>query len=236
MRRGAPARCCGSARGTSTKRQRELAPIAILGRVPEADDLPPAACGDLYVGLLATYPGDAAEGERVVGPLRELGDPIADLSGVMRWTEAQSMLDDDYPDGSHYCWKSVNLPELSDEVIERLVEHAAAAPSPHSTIDLWYQGGAIARVGEEATAFANRSEPYLVGIEANWEAEAGAEENVAWVRDTFDDMRSLSGGGVYLNFPGFLEEGEQLLREGMAPTTSASESLSPRTTPRTSFV
>jgi len=192
----------------------ELAPIAILGRVPEADDLPPAACGDLYVGLLATYPGDAADGERVVGPLRELGDPIADLSGVMRWTEAQSMLDDDYPDGSHYYWKSVNLPELSDEVIERLVEHAAAAPSPHSTIDLWYQGGAIARVGEEATAFANRTEPYLVGIEANWEAEAASEENVAWVRDTFDDMRSLSGGGVYLNFPGFLEEGEQLLREG----------------------
>jgi FAD/FMN-containing dehydrogenase len=192
----------------------ELAPLGILGRVPEAEDFPTETHGEPYVAVLAPYPGDAAEGERVVGPLRELGDPIADLSVTMPWTEAQAMLDEDYPDGWRYYWKSVNVPQLSDEVIERLVEHAAAAPSPHSTIDVWYQGGAIARVGEQETAFANRSEPYLLGIEGNWEAESASEQNVAWVRNTFADMRSLSGGGVYLNFPGFLEEGEQLLHEG----------------------
>jgi FAD/FMN-containing dehydrogenase len=27
-------------------------------------------------------------------------------------------------------------------------------------------------------------------------------------------MRSFSHGGIYLNFPGFFEEGERLLREG----------------------
>jgi FAD/FMN-containing dehydrogenase len=36
---------------------------------------------------------------------------------------------------------------------------------------------------------------------------------VGWVRDTFADMGSFSRGGVYLNFPGFLEEGEQLVRQ-----------------------
>jgi FAD/FMN-containing dehydrogenase len=132
----------------------------------------------------------------------------------MPYTDAQAVLDEDYPDGWRYYWKSLNLPELSDKLIERLAEHAAAAPSPLSTIDIWYQGGAMARVGEQETAFANRSEPYLLGIEGNWEEESGSGENVAWVRDTFADMRSFSGGGVYLNFPGFLEEGEQLLREG----------------------
>src|SRR5919109_4786180 len=71
----------------------------------------------------------------------------------------------------------------------------------------------MARVGEEETAFANRSEPYLLGIEANWEGESDSE-NVAWVREVFADMQSFSGGGVYLNFPGFLEEGERILREG----------------------
>jgi FAD/FMN-containing dehydrogenase len=192
----------------------ELAPIGILGRIPEAPDFPREAHGAPYVGLLAPYPGDAAEGEQIVRPLRELGQPIADLSGATPWTEAQAMLDEDYPDGWRYYWKSVNLRELHDEVIERLVERAAVAPSPHSTIDVWYQGGAIARIDEEATAFANRSQPYLLGIEANWEAESASAENVAWVRETFDDMRLLSEGGVYLNFPGFLEEGEQLLLDG----------------------
>ena len=192
----------------------ELAPLGILGRVPEADEFPSEAHGEPCVAFLAPYPGDAAEGERVVRPLRELGDPISDLSGTMPWTEAQAILDEDYPDGWRYYWKSLNVPELSDEVIERLVEHAAAAPSPHSTIDVWYQGGAMARVGEEETAFANRDEPYLLGIEGNWEEESGSAENVAWVRDTFADMRFFSEGGVYLNFPGFLEEGEQLLHQG----------------------
>jgi FAD/FMN-containing dehydrogenase len=192
----------------------ELAPIGILGRVPEAEGFPPEAHGDLYVALLAPYPGDAADGERVVQPLRELGEPIVDLSGPMRWTEAQAMLDEDYPDGWRYYWKSVNMPELSDEVIERLVEHAAAAPSRHSTIDVWYQGGALARIDEQATAFANRGEPYLLGIEGNWDAASLSKDNVAWVRETYADMRSRSRGGVYLNFPGFLEEGERLVREG----------------------
>jgi FAD/FMN-containing dehydrogenase len=192
----------------------ELAPIGILGRVPEANDFPPEAHGDPFVALLAPYPSNPAHGELVVRPLRELGDPIADLSGAMTWIEAQAMLDEDYPDGWRYYWRSVNMPELRDDVIERLVAHTAAAPSPHSTIDVWYQGGAMARIDEQTTAFANRSQPYLLGIEANWEAQSASEENVAWVRETFVDMRSQSAGGVYLNFPGFLEEGEQLVREG----------------------
>jgi FAD/FMN-containing dehydrogenase len=193
----------------------EAAPLGILGRVPEAEEFPQDSHGEPYVALLAPYPGDdPAEGERVLRPLREIADPIADLSGAMPYTEAQALLDEDYPDGWRYYWKSVNLPELSDEVIERLVGHAASSPSPLSTIDVWYQGGAMARIGEEETAFANRGAPYLLGIEGNWEDDSGSEENVAWVRDTFADLRSFSGGGVYLNFPGFLEEGEELLHEG----------------------
>src|SRR5215212_9059820 len=44
-------------------------------------------------------------------------------------------------------------------------------------------------------------------------AEAPDEVNLAWVRSCFSDMRRFSNGGLYLNFPGFLEEGEQLLRD-----------------------
>jgi FAD/FMN-containing dehydrogenase len=192
----------------------DVSPLAFFGRVPEADEFPPESHGQPFVTVLTLHPGEPAEGERILQPLREVADPIADLSGVMPYTDVQAILDEDYPDGWRYYWKSINVPELGDELIDRLAEHAAAAPSALSTIDIWYQGGAMARVGEEETAFANRGEPYLLGIEGNWEDEARSEENVAWVRDTFADMRSFSSGGIYLNFPGFLEEGKQLLREG----------------------
>jgi FAD/FMN-containing dehydrogenase len=53
----------------------------------------------------------------------------------------------------------------------------------------------------------------LLGIEANWERTQDDEANIAWVRNCVADMRRFSSGGMYLNFPGFLEEGERLLRD-----------------------
>jgi FAD/FMN-containing dehydrogenase len=189
----------------------EVGPLGFVGRVPHAEPFPMEAHGLPYVALAAVFPGATEEGARVLAPLRELGDPIVDLSGVLTYREAQSLLDEDYPDGWRYYWKSVNLDELSDEVLERLVAQSAAAPSHHSTIDVWYQGGALGRVDPEATAFGARSR-YLIGVEANWEPGNSDDNNVAWARDTVADLQPFSDGGGYLNFPGFFEEGVDQLK------------------------
>jgi len=191
----------------------EVSPLAFLGQVPRDEIFPQSWHGEQFVALLAVHPGEVEEGERVLRPLRELGSPIVDLSARMPYTEAQKVLDEDYPDGWHYYWKSVNVNGLGDELIERLMEHAEAAPSDHSTIDVWYQGGAMGRVGAGESAFGDRSAPILLGLEANWEDSHGDEANIAWVRSCFSDLRRFSDGGMYLNFPGFLEEGDQLLRD-----------------------
>ncbi|MCF6523539.1 FAD-binding oxidoreductase [Streptomyces sp. JJ36] len=196
----------------------EAGPLAVLGRIPEAGEFPAEVHGEPFAAVLAVFPEAGATageaGERALRPLREVAEPLCDLSEITDWTRAQRFLDGDYPDGGLYYWKSVNTPGLGDELIGYLTERAAVAPSPASTIDVWFQGGAMARVGEEETAFANRRAPLLFGIEGNWDRPADTERNVAWVRDTFTGLRRFSTGGVYLNFPGFLEEGEQLLREG----------------------
>lgn len=195
----------------------DAAPIAVLGHVPELDELPTDVHGEPFAAVLAVHPGPAGDGERALTPLRELGDPIADLSGAMPWTGAQALLDEDYPDGGRYYWKSINVRELSDGVIDRLIERNDAARSPESTIDVWFQGGAMAAVGETETAFANRRGPYLIGVEGNWDDDVDSTANVAWVRATIDGMREFSDGGAYLNFPGFMEEGDALLRDGHGP-------------------
>jgi FAD/FMN-containing dehydrogenase len=188
-----------------------VSPVGVLGRVPDADPFPVEAHGRPYVAFLAMYAGDADEGERVLAPLRTLGDPIADLSGRMPYVEAQKVLDEDYPDGGRYYWKSADLDELSDDVLEIVVEHAAAAPSPHSTVDVWFHGGAMDRMDASATAFGRRS-AYLVGVEANWH-EGDDAANVAWARGAVESLQPFSGGAAYLNFPGLYEEGETLLRD-----------------------
>jgi hypothetical protein len=192
-----------------------FAPIAVFGRVPAVPEFPPDVYGRLFVALLGLYLGEPGEGERALAPLRSIAPPIGDLSGRMAYTQAQSVLDEDYPDGWYYYWKSINLPALSDDVIDRLVTGVAAAPCPQSTIDVWFQGGAMT-AGGTGTAFGNREVPYLIGVEGNCERRAAADANVAWVRDVIAGLRHYSTGGVYLNFPGFLEEGEDLIREGLA--------------------
>ena len=191
----------------------DVSPLGVLGRVPRDELFPENWHGEQFVALLAMHPGDAEEAEKDLAPLRDLGAPIVDLTARMPYTEAQAVLDEDYPDGLHYYWKSVNVDGLDDAVIEGLVDHAEAAPSDHSTVDVWYQGGAMGRVGAGETAFGDRSAPILLGIEANWEEQGDDEANVAWTRNCVADMRRFSSGGMYLNFPGFLEEGDQMMRD-----------------------
>jgi FAD/FMN-containing dehydrogenase len=189
----------------------DVSPLAFLGHVPAGDPFPVEAHGLPYVAVAAVHPGEVEEGERVLRPVRELGDPLADLSGVLPYVEVQGLLDEDYPDGWRYYWKSVGLDELAEEALERIAAHAWSAPSHHSTLDIWYHGGAMGRVDPEATAFGRRP-AYLIGVEANWEPGHPDDENVAWAREAVDDLGRFSTGGAYLNFPGQFEEGDELLR------------------------
>jgi len=54
--------------------------------------------------------------------------------------------------------------------------------------------------------------PQVEWIEANWLDSATDGENVRWARDPFAQMQRFSSGGMYLNVPGFAEEGDSVLR------------------------
>jgi FAD/FMN-containing dehydrogenase len=71
----------------------------------------------------------------------------------------------------------------------------------------------MARVGAGETAFGDRAAPYLLGVEGNWEGPREDRANVTWVRECVADMQRFSNGGMYLNFPGFLEEGQEMIRD-----------------------
>lgn len=183
----------------------EVSSFAILGVVPAEPAFPEAIHGERYTLLAALHAGDVDEGRRAVAPLRELGEPLLDASEPVPYLEAQRILDDDYPEGRRYYWSSTYLDAITDEAIDALVAHAEAAPSPLSTVDVWHLGGAVRRVAPEATAFGDRSAPFLLGAEANWKASGADRDNIGWARACVEQLERF-GGGRYLNFPGFLEE------------------------------
>jgi FAD/FMN-containing dehydrogenase len=213
----------------------EIAPIAVLGRVPAVEDFPAELHHAPFAGVLAVYVGPPAEGESATAALRQLAEPLADLSGAMPWVDAQQLLDADYPDGGRYYWKSANLPALSEQVVDVLVDHANRAPADHSTIDLWFNGGAIAEVAETATAFGNRDALYLVGVEANWENAADDEANVAWARALLADLEPHGSRGIYLNFAGTPEEAAAAVRAGHTESYERLTALKARYDPENLF-
>jgi FAD/FMN-containing dehydrogenase len=190
----------------------EVSTIAVLGRVPHADVFPHEIHGTPFVGILGMYAGNAAKGEDFMHPLREMATPLVDLSSRMPYTQAQTVYDEDYPNGKRYYWKSTSLMQLSDEAIEILENYAKLAPSDHSTIDIWYHGGKMAALSEEATAYGRRDIPYLVNPEANWDDPKDDAANIAWARDLLKALTPYSESNLYLNFPGFLEEGDAMMR------------------------
>ena len=192
----------------------ELSSLAICWSIPPHEPFPPELHGTPIVAVAAAYCGPVEEGERIVQPLRELGQPVVDASGPWPWLGLQSGFDAIFGKGELRYWKSRALAELSEEAIGEILDFAGRRPSPLTDIVIWHHGGAMSRVAETETAYGGRDAQFLVTAEANWTDPAQNDDAIAWARAVWDAMERFSTGGVYLNFPGFGEEKEALARAG----------------------
>jgi len=98
--------------------------------------------------------------------------------------------------------KAEYLHDLTGGAIDAIVEAAASVPSPASQLYVVHLGGAVARVGEEETAFSYRRAPYLVNILSIWTDPTEWDQQVAWARAAWESLRPFSAGGSYVNFLG----------------------------------
>ena len=183
--------------------------------VGESEDFPAEFWGKQVCALLAVYAGDADEGEQIMQPLRELAPMVTDFSGRMAYCELQKMFDALMPAGQYRCyWKSHYLSELSDHTIEDILTGIATVPSPNTLASIWNFGGATAKIPADATAFGDRSMPWMFPIDSVWEGEENDSTNIGWIRHFWERMKRHSHNGrMYLNFPGQGEEGEKLLQD-----------------------
>lgn len=135
-----------------------------------------------------------------MAPLRRIGAPLADVVRPMPYLAVQSMFDGGAPHGMHYYWKAHRIPELSDPVIDAMVETIAAIPTPFSQIGGWAVGGAVSRVDPAATAVGARDPGFEINVVAAWPpSDPDGAAHTAWVRAGWDALRPHSAG-VYANF------------------------------------
>jgi FAD/FMN-containing dehydrogenase len=192
----------------------ELSSVALCWSVPPHEPFPADQHGKPVLVVAGAYTGSVEDGEPVVQPLRELGQPLVDLSGPWPWLGLQSGFDALFPKGGFYYWKSRALAELSPAAIDDIADFAARRPTPLTDITVWHHGGAMNRLGETETAYGGRDATFLVTVETSWDDPAQTDEAIAWGREAWEAMGRHSTGGLYLNFPGLGEEKEALVKAG----------------------
>ena len=168
----------------------------------------PEAVHDRPVAIIGgVYAGDVDEGMKEMQPLRELGTVLFDMSGPTPFTGVQQGFDPLFPRGHlRSYWKSQYLDELSDEAIDTIAGRANDRPAPLTLVNTFHMGGAIGDLDPEATAFAERSAPYMVSIDGMWTDAGDDADKIAWVRSAWDEVRQHGTGSVYLNFTGLADE------------------------------
>ena len=191
----------------------EISSQALFWALPDSDDFPKEARGKHVIAISAMYAGDSNEGEKKLQELREIDTPVIDLSGQIPYTVAQTMFDPFFPENErYYYFKSQDLASLNKETMHALIEGAKDRPVASILVALWHYGGKMNRIGSKDTAFGSRDTSFLFSVDAIWDDPSDSEEVIGWARNFLDKMERFAGDGMYVNFSGFGEEGEDLVR------------------------
>jgi FAD/FMN-containing dehydrogenase len=197
----------------------ELSSLVNLTTAPPAPFLPESAHFKKVAAVIACWAGDPADGEDVVKPLRALGTPVTDLLGPIPYVALQSLIDALWEAGSANYFTSAFLDGLSDDAVSTFTDaHARSAALPvQAELHIHHLGGAMGRVPADATAFGDRSSPFILNAIARTPTADELPPHRDWARSTRDAMAAYGNGGMYVNFTG--DADEQRTRASYPPET-----------------
>jgi FAD/FMN-containing dehydrogenase len=206
-------------------------PVADAVAVLDAwQELSPDAPDELAASLLVTAPGDPGREPTVhvfgamIGSVADATDLLAVLVGLAGADPASSTLKqvpyreakrrlaehgpggEDGPAGANYSRSEFFRRPLPREAVAALIAQLgdARAAGASRELDLSPWGGAYNRVPAAATAFAHRSERFLIKQATELSPGATACETDAaraWLARSWELTHAYGSGGVYQNFP-----------------------------------
>jgi FAD/FMN-containing dehydrogenase len=194
--------------------------LAEFSTIPDDPEYPDHTRGARVLALAAVYDGPADEGEAAVAPLRSFGTPLLDFSSKMPYRSIQALYDPLFPKGRDRSYfRSLFLPTLDQRIIQEIVSGLADRPSEMTYSSVWYFGDVVRKVPADATAFGDRSQPWLFSIDGIWSKSEDDAATIAWVRRLWSTIRPYSNGRVYLNFLAGDDGQPAMIRDGIGADT-----------------
>jgi hypothetical protein len=182
----------------------------VIRHAPPLPFIPEEYHGRLVVLIPFVWLGDPKKGEKLIQPIRDIGETIGDGSGVKSWIAWQSAFDGLVEHGARNYWKSHHLKELSDACIDQIISFAELMPDKECEVFIPHMEGAPSRIDALSTAFPHRTTPFLLNLHTRWHDPSDDERCISWAREFHDATRPFSQG-VYVNF--LSEEGGERVRE-----------------------
>jgi FAD/FMN-containing dehydrogenase len=149
------------------------------------------------VSLGYVWVGDPEAGRAMLPALRSIAVPIGEVVRELSYTELQTR--DDSIEGHSYrrYWKGHYLPELSDGAIGALVDRDPADVTlPGASLQAY--GGAIADVGDDATAFSHRRTRFEYVTAVKWSDPGEDRLRMEAARQVAAKLDPFAGG-AYVN-------------------------------------
>jgi FAD/FMN-containing dehydrogenase len=189
----------------------ELGTVVRFGTAPPLPAIPADLHWRPVVMVGNCYAGPIEDGEACLRALRACRTPLLlDLVGPTPYTGFQSGLDSTVAHGWNYYWKSTHLPELGDDLIDVIAEHAFSCSSPRSYVAMFHLKGAVSRVTQGGTAFGNRQASHAITLDAVWRpGEDWGDRDTAWTKAFFAALGRFREG-VYVNFLGGDEDPDRV--------------------------
>ncbi len=148
--------------------------------------------------LAWNHSGAAEEVERDTAGLRLGPKPTTATTGSATYLDVQTAHDLAFAWGSRSFIKSHNANDVRREALDELVELVATAPG-WGTVSVTALGGAIARVAEDATAYAGRTAAFDLSVDSSWRDASLDQANIAWSRRVMAVVEQDRTLGAYSN-------------------------------------
>jgi FAD/FMN-containing dehydrogenase len=184
----------------------ELSTIANVLIAPPLPFVPEEAHGKPVVMGLFAFVGPVDRGEEVMASFRALATPLADMVRPMRYPELYEGPEQEarFAAGTNFFADSLE-PAAAEAILEQLPQSTA----PMKAVQLRVLGGALARVPNDATAFAHRDRGLFVNVAAMYIDAGEKDTHDAWVNGLANSL-GKNGSGGYVGFLG--EEDEATIR------------------------
>ena len=178
----------------------ELNIWAVFRQAPPLPFLPEDVHGKDVLVLPVFYAGSIEEGDKLIAPVRKFGTAYGEHVGVQPYTQWQQAFDPLLTPGVRNYWKSHNFTEISDGLIDTIIEFAAKLPSPHCEIFIGNAEGAANKIPSSAMAYPHRDTKYICNVHGRWEEDKLDERCIAWARSFYKATIPYATTGAYVNF------------------------------------